>query len=313
MPRAGSPPPPPDYNGPPEPMNVGEIADPPFAVLPEPQRVFANRAERLEQLASGHDLEAYLRFLAALTRVQGAIIADLPPPFMPPDAQLEQGYEHGMPPISVGRFVADGVLFETIDRLLDGFRALDVPAASLAAIEAVRKTTPDNRAEMAQAVLLGAIPEGAVAEHVLVAAALQVHFARMAARLDAGRMTRVADSACPSCGSSPVASAIVGWTGAANTRFCCCSICATHWHVVRIRCLVCGSDEGIAYQSIEGGNDLVKAETCDSCHSYVKILHQHKDATLEPLADDVASLGLDLLLRDEGYHRAAANPFLLGY
>jgi FdhE protein len=29
--------------------------------------------------------------------------------------------------------------------------------------------------------------------------------------------------------------------------------------------------------------------------------------------DDVASLGLDLLVREAGFRRGAANPFLLGY
>jgi FdhE protein len=45
----------------------------------------------------------------------------------------------------------------------------------------------------------------------------------------------------------------------------------------------------------------------------VKILHQHKNPQLEPVADDVASLGLDILLRETGYRRGAVNPFLLGY
>ena len=34
---------------------------------------------------------------------------------------------------------------------------------------------------------------------------------------------------------------------------------------------------------------------------------------LEPLADDVASLGLDMLLAEEGWKRGGQNPFLLGY
>jgi len=49
------------------------------------------------------------------------------------------------------------------------------------------------------------------------------------------------------------------------------------------------------------------------CHSYVKILHQHADPKLEPVADDAANLALDLLLRETGYRRGAINPFLLGY
>ena len=67
---------------------------------------------------------------------------------------------------------------------------------------------------------------------------------------------------------------------------------------MRIKCTLCGSTKGIAYQEIEGHGDTIKAETCDSCRGYVKVLHQHKDPALEPIADDIASLGLDLLVRE---------------
>ncbi len=36
-------------------------------------------------------------------------------------------------------------------------------------------------------------------------------------------------------------------------------------------------------------------------------------ASLEPIADDVATLGLDMLVREAGYRRGAFNPYLLGY
>ena len=50
-----------------------------------------------------------------------------------------------------------------------------------------------------------------------------------------------------------------------------------------------------------------------SCRGYVKILHQHMDPALDPIADDVATLGLDVLVREAGFHRGACNSFLLGY
>jgi indolepyruvate ferredoxin oxidoreductase len=40
---------------------------------------------------------------------------------------------------------------------------------------------------------------------------------------------------------------------------------------------------------------------------------QHENPELDPVADDVATLGLDLLLRESGFRRGAVNPFLLGY
>ena len=45
----------------------------------------------------------------------------------------------------------------------------------------------------------------------------------------------------------------------------------------------------------------------------MKLLQQQKNPSLEPVADDVATLGLDILLRETGYRRGAVNPFLLGY
>ena len=71
------------------------------------------------------------------------------------------------------------------------------------------------------------------------------------------------------------------WSSAGTARMaraiCACSLCGTLWNYVRIKCVLCGSTKGIAYQEIDGGPGTVKAETCDACHGYVKILHQDKD------------------------------------
>jgi FdhE protein len=117
----------------------------------------------------------------------------------------------------------------------------------------------------------------------------------------------------PDCGSGPMTSSVVGWPKAHNTRFCTCSICGTMWNVVRVRCLLCSSTNGISYRAIEGKQDTVKAETCDKCRGYVKILYQVQDPALEPLADDVATLGLDMLMAEDGWKRGGQNPLLMGY
>jgi len=104
-------------------------------------------------------------------------------------------------------------------------------------------------------------------------------------------------------------------------RYLHCALCATEWHMVRVLCSQCGaSGKNIAYYSLEGnsadkspseqGGSAVRAETCDQCHGYRKILYQEKDTGVEPVADDVASVALDVLLAEEGYHRASGNPLL---
>jgi FdhE protein len=55
----------------------------------------------------------------------------------------------------------------------------------------------------------------------------------------------------------------------------------------------------------------VAAETCDECHHYLKICNAAKDPHVEPVADDLASLSLDLLVSEEGLMRHGVNFMLL--
>ena len=296
-----------------DPIPIGEIAAPPFARLPDPHMIFAARSLRFRTLAEGHQLAPYLLFLAAITECQHRIQTGLPEPDLPTDNARTRAREHAMPLLDRGRFTADVAFEVTLDRLLGLAATVDMPDSARAAIERSRGADVATRRGMVRSVLAESIPVEALADHVYIAAALQVHFARLAARLDAAALVRIGDGVCPVCGGAPVASAIVGWTGSHGTRFCICSLCATQWHVVRIKCVLCESTKGIGYEEVDGGPDTVKAEICESCHGYVKILHQHKNPQLEPFADDVATLGLDILLRENGYRRGAVNPFLLGY
>jgi FdhE protein len=295
------------------PMDIGEVANPPFAVLPDPARIFLRRAERFAALAPGHQLEPYLVLLSQITRAQHDIIATLPAPALPSAERLALAGDNTMPPISTGQIVLDETADRIFEALLTTLAGAELADTSRAVLGNLEKLDRAARRAMMHAVILDEIPGDAVAEHVLAAAAVQVLFTQLAAQLDVETLQNVADGACPSCGGAPSASAIVGWSGAHGTRFCTCSICATQWNVVRIKCLVCGSHDGIAYHSIDGGSETIMGETCESCSSYVKMLHQHKDAALDPVADDVASLALDLTLTKEGWTRASINPFLMGY
>ena len=56
---------------------------------------------------------------------------------------------------------------------------------------------------------------------------------------------------------------------------------------------------------------MVKAETCDACRTYAKVLYEAKDTAVDPYADDLASLALDLMVAEAGWARHAPNPLLL--
>jgi FdhE protein len=296
-----------------EAIPIGDTVAPVFACLPDPATLFAERAERFRTLAAGHDLGPYLLFLAALADIQSRVQGDLPPAEWPAPDTVQRAYGFGMPPLDRNAFRLDAAFAAVLSGLLAGLRDVAMPDLAHQALTGLQDTDESERAAMVQNVLMDAIPADAFAPHALVAAALQVHFARAAARLDARRLRPVADGACPVCGGPPVASLVVGWEGAHGARYCACALCATLWNYVRIRCTLCGGTKGIAYHGIEGDAGTVKAETCDSCRGYVKILHQHEDPRLDPVADDVATLALDLLSGAAGFRRGAVNSFLLGY
>lgn len=137
--------------------------------------------------------------------------------------------------------------------------------------------------------------------------------ARLAATLDAEALVPVSLGVCPACGGRPATSSVVGTQGVENVRYAACACCATQWNEVRVKCLCCGSTKGISYRSVETSEATVKAETCRECHAWVKIFYQVKNPSLEPIADDVGSLGLDILMKETEFRRGGFNPYLAGY
>ena len=69
----------------------------------------------------------------------------------------------------------------------------------------------------------------------------------------------------------------------------------------------------MSYRSVETSEATVKAEICTECHSWVKIFYQVKNPSLDPVADDVGSLGLDILMKETPFKRGGFNPYLVGY
>jgi FdhE protein len=95
-------------------------------------------------------------------------------------------------------------------------------------------------------------------------------------------------------------------------RYLCCSLCGSEWNLVRIQCWSCRGTGGIRYLGVAGDDAGTKAEACESCHAYLKLFYREKMPDADPLADDVASLTLDLLAAQDGWARSGVNLFLLG-
>ncbi len=278
------------------------MLSPPFVRLPDPAELFHRRAGRFRALAVGHELGPYLRFLGDIADAQARIV----------DVVADR-YAGDVQPLDRTRVPVDAACTDALRQMITGMRGAAMPAAACDALTRLGDASEAEQHDVLRDTLDEATPTEASAEHGFVVAALQTVFTRRASHLDATQLTPVPDGICPVCASPPVASLVVGWESARGTRYLACGLCSTLWNYVRIKCALCGSTEGIAYREIDADLALIKAETCESCHRYVKLMQQNNEPAIDPVADDVASLGLDQLMRQTPFFRGASNPFLLGY
>ena len=282
--------------------------------LPDPTRVFSDRAARLRTLAGGNAIGGYLELVAHVCDAQHAALAKYSP--APPAAEtIERAAAHGMPPLPASG-PRDAAWRSLLTELLDAVAPHAAPVRELA--QRLRDATPEWLDAQADAVLAERADLVDLAAAPFVMAALEVHWVAMTGFFDADRFLAIdAPGVCPLCGSLPVASIVHAQAPYQGYRYLHCSLCASEWHLVRIHCTGCGAagkDIGYHTPTREGasddGNAAVRAESCEHCHGYRKIVYREKDTRVDPVADDLASLALDVLMAEHGYHRLSTNPLL---
>lgn len=317
----------------------------PRLLLPHPATLFQARAARLRALAAGEvhgipvedALRGYLGLMAAVADAQHAVVTRLGATgvALPDDASMQLAHEHNMPPLPATG-ARPAVWLGVFASLLDALAAAkDAPPQLGMALDTLRKTPAGELEGIADAIL-GGFTEGVDPLRApFVAAALQVTWSLMAGRLDpAWAQPLVTGTLCPVCGSHPVASVVRIGGQSQGYRYLHCSVCESEWHMVRVKCSTCEETGKIAYQGLVGldanpvednkaaalegktlskANDptkVARAETCDDCGTYRKIFNQEHDYHVEPMADDLASMLLDVLVSEAGYARASGNPLL---
>lgn len=293
-------------------VEIGDTSTPDFCRLPDPARLFELRAGRLAALSRDHPAAAYLRFLSALAEAQHAAVGTGAGFWAPGPDHLARCREHAMPPLRHLPPQEEASWRPALDAILAGLRRPELPETVGTALDRLAAADDARMAWLARAALAGEVAPDDLAEALFVFAALQVELTKLAGLLDPASLVPVGDGACPACGSPPVASLVVGWPKSQGARYLACSLCGTAWNHVRVKCTGCGSTKGVAYHGIDGHDMLAKGETCESCHGYLKIFQQQKDPLVDAVADDVASLGLDLMLEHAGWHPIGRNMFLLG-
>ncbi|PUA18816.1 formate dehydrogenase accessory protein FdhE [Glaciimonas sp. PCH181] len=315
--------------------------------LPPTDGVFGSRAARLRKLAAGAisgtpvspELSGYCLLMADVVDAQNGVFASLidvnADPEHPDQDTLDLARQHGMPTLPA--FGDRPAIWYTIfERLLIALEptlaARPQLAPVLAALQVLDKNTLDA---LADAVLAQRTEALDPAQAPFVAAALQVLWTYRSSKLALKDVPALeTGTLCPVCGSPPVASVIRIGGQSQGYRYLHCGLCASEWHMVRVKCSHCEKNANIAYQGLDGrsntgdetdngqktdapltnkANDpqkVIRAETCDDCHTYRKIVNQEHDYEVDPLADDLASLMLDVLVTEAGYTRASMNPLL---
>lgn len=293
------------------------IMEAPRVVLPD-AKLFSRRALRLRELVEQvPPLDEFLAFMARLVQAQHLALSEREPAWRPAVDAFDKALDHGLPPLGHQALRRDLDWQGDLHAILAALD-LHVGLQQRPLLAALRALTADELNRLAEDVL-EARPGDAATRGLLplVAAALQVSWARLAIGLPRPPEQPVgaARAICPCCGSLPLASVVHNERHRAGVRYLHCALCATEWHLERVKCSVCESGK-LLYLNLDDANGKpflpVQAEACGDCHSYLKVILREVHGRADPVADDLASLPLDLLLDEQGeYQRSGYNPLLV--
>lgn len=299
----------------------------PFVRLPSRASVFADRQLRLRQLAASHPMREYLLFIAELASAQHEVLQRYPDVALPDAAACDAAAKALKPPTPAFGWPRDSVWRTELRRLLTAFRARLPEGPARETVDRLA-TSPDDWIDeqadrLSRRIMLGLD----LATAPLIAAGLQAYWAQLAMQTVEVHGERVfghtdPGTQCPCCGSLPTASITRIGADESGFRYLHCSLCSVQWHYVRIKCTHCESTKGIHFEELaaEAGVQMpanaaragaIKAECCDTCGHYLKQVSMEKDPEVEAVADDLASVTLDLLVSESGFERSGHNLMLL--
>ena len=298
--------------------------------LPVRTGLFAERSTRLRELAAAHPLRDFLLFTAELAGAQHELLSAHPAVTLPGPEALQSAAQADRPPLPAALWPRDPQWRLGLRGMVEHLLSRLAPGQAADAVRAVGGLDDDAIERQADRLLRGMMQGLDMAAAPVVAAGLQAYWAHLViATAEAGApdgtgpfLPGADPAACPCCGSAPVASVVRMDPGSGAHRYLACSLCPAQWHMVRIKCSRCQSTKGIRYRSlapvapddpatVAHPRSGIEAETCDICGHYLKIVRVERDPSVEPVADDLASLSLDLLVSEAGFQRHGVNLMLL--
>lgn len=285
----------------------------PFFIAPG-QDVFAVRAVRFDELAQagGGQWQDYLALLARLSRAQQQVLDRLKPALPP----LHR--DSGRPVLNPGGdALLPGHFHLTLQELCAALAAEALPETAKNSLNTLAALPPEQAEEAARRLLHG---ESAGAEKNLglwLTAALQCAWTAWSVQLaEQDVPVRENRHSCPVCGGDAVSSLIQSGGDLDGLRYLHCGRCNGQWHALRAKCTFCGDQSALTRHSIAEADQPAlqgaSAEYCGKCGAYRKIHSRQQQQHADPVADDLASLALDILMGEEDKPRGGRNPFFTG-
>lgn len=106
---------------------------------------------------------------------------------------------------------------------------------------------------------------------------------------------------CPVCGAWPGLAELVG---PEKRRVLRCVRCGTAWSWLILLCPYCGNDDHRTLRMLEEEDGARRVDVCEKCHGYLKAVPSYTSVSgPRLLAEDAATLHLDVLATDAGYKR----------
>ena len=96
----------------------------------------------------------------------------------------------------------------------------------------------------------------------------------------------------------------------AGVRYLHCSLCSTAWNHIRAICITCGESRSLALKGSRATAASSRPRPATTARPTPKCCMQARDTEVDPVADDLATLGLDLLVAEAGWSRHAPSPLL---
>ena len=275
----------------------------PLLFYPSTKTLYIHRAARLKTLAENNPLSDYLLFCTKIAEQQAKLINQQNA------IEAPNLLNNGLAPLSLENLPLNDIWQDYLSELLNSFS--DTSEQIDAVIQRLKQNNPEQLQEKAISLLQGKFDLVEGNESIFIWSALSVYYSQLANQIKGKAVAENTDQnwLCPVCNSLPVAS-VIQLGGNNGLRYLHCSLCESEWYVPRVKCTCCDNMQDIQYFSLDNEMAAIKTECCNACHSYLKILDQDKDPHIEVIADDVASLILDIKTEEEGFAKSGINPFV---